>query len=893
MPTSLSLARTKFAPPRVRADAIQRERLLASLRASVMERSITLISAAAGFGKTTLLSQLAAADDGSLRFAWVSLDDEDNDVHHLSASIIHALDELDLIWDLEPEAVLRQFGSDDTRARKVLASIINALCSNEQQRIVLVLDDVHRVTEATALAAIGHLIERLPEHVALVLSSRTVPPLPLARLRARGQLGEFRPQEMRFTAEEARSFLARKLCGKPTPEDVEQLVVQSDGWPVGLVMIAEAVNNGEGAATAADRMRRLHAAPALFEFLAQEVLQALPQDTQDFMLRSSVLPELTPEMCETLTGRPDAAAALEDLYRRNLFVTRTGDGEAVMRFHDLFRDFLQQQLARKDPALLRDLHARAARAETRPASAIAHWLAAEQWGEAAGAIVRHGLHFISDGAALAVMRLISLLPAQQRETNPAIQLLLGSCCYMRWDMPQADQHFERAAELFERGGHAAGAGQAMFVRVMVLVVLGRLHEARRLFDLCSERVPPEHDLRGVVPVFQLWLELATGRADAARACFDEIIRIARSTDAPNLFSRMVAGGQFHAMLGAPGGARFLQAFSAALMDYAVQAGDRAQEATAAITQAWYELWTGRLAQARQLATKARNLNMLAGELKGLTLGILQIEAMLAAIEGDAATAESAAQSELEQVVSATGMRLAHGGAYVFLNERVHWILGDARGTANDFERLKATHAEHEWPFMRGSRLVGEAYVAIHTRDLARAQRLLEEALRIHERYPALTTGGTAHVPLAYTFLLQGQPARAWDALRPVATRVVHEGEVGLLLLDNPDAVAALLALEPPDAADAPLAEGMRQRWQSALVPAPARTEKTTLLDRLTARELQILQMVATGASNKRIASELFLSLHTVKRHVANIIGKLEVATRGQAAALYHRHRTSA
>jgi LuxR family maltose regulon positive regulatory protein len=164
----------------------------------------------------------------------------------------------------------------------------------------------------------------------------------------------------------------------------------------------------------------------LFAYLAQEVLNELPEDLQDFMLRSSILIELNPSLCTTLTGRADSAAVLDALYRRNLFLTAIDEFVPILRFHDLFRDFLEAELARRNPALKRQLHEQAASVETVASRAIYHLLVAEKWDEAMKRIAQAGDERLAHGAIATVERWIDTIPSEVRATNPMIAYLRGS-----------------------------------------------------------------------------------------------------------------------------------------------------------------------------------------------------------------------------------------------------------------------------------------------------------------------------------------------------------------------------------------------------------------------------------------------------------------------------------
>ncbi|MEQ1731250.1 MAG: AAA family ATPase [Vicinamibacterales bacterium] len=388
-----SVALTKFRVPRMRSDTVLRTALLHRLAGAVETTPLTLVCAPGGSGKTTLLTQLATTlrDQAGCTVLWIAIDTDDNDANRLFAALVQAVAPLNLTWESDPRALAAGVSGTGHQSRVALAALVNALCTSPARRIVIVIDDLHRIDRDEAFVLLESLIERLPDHVALVLGTRVEPLLPLARWRAHGELVEFLPAELRFTEAEALELAEQRqrVTGDTAlPERAHDAFVRSQGWAVGLSMLLQS-RPGQGS------LRVANAAPAvignggdvaqrqLFEYLAEEILASLPDELQAFVLKASILVEMNPTLCNAVTGRSDARATLEALYRRNLFLTAIDESVPVVRFHDLFRDFLEAELAARFGAELRDLHERAARAETVPSRAIQHFLKAERWDAAA------------------------------------------------------------------------------------------------------------------------------------------------------------------------------------------------------------------------------------------------------------------------------------------------------------------------------------------------------------------------------------------------------------------------------------------------------------------------------------------------------------------------------
>ena len=342
------LLRVKLTVPRRSQRLISRPRLMALLDGA-LEARLVLLSAPPGFGKTTaLVDWLAASGTG---YAWLSIDEADNDpvrfLRYLWAAVANvAADEVGSIADDSPAA----------DAPDVIAEI--AAMVAERSPSLLVLDDYHLIVSAEVQRDVSLLLDRLPSHVHLAILTRVDPALPLARLRARGELLEVRADALRFTTLEARSFLAERMGLAMADADVEVLVARTEGWPAVLQLAGLSLS---GRADASSFVRDFAATHRfVLDFIAEEVLGRLEPDVREFLLRTSVLDRLTGPLCDALTGGADGQAALEHLERSNLLIVPLDDERRWYRYHRLFADLLRARLAVEHPAELDGLHLRAA-----------------------------------------------------------------------------------------------------------------------------------------------------------------------------------------------------------------------------------------------------------------------------------------------------------------------------------------------------------------------------------------------------------------------------------------------------------------------------------------------------------------------------------------------------
>jgi LuxR family maltose regulon positive regulatory protein len=337
-----------FAPP-LRPGIVERPRLVDSLM-SAAHVPVVLVSAPAGYGKTTLLALWREHDQRP--FPWVSLDAADNDPVVMVSGMLEALAPV-----VEFDAAIR----DGLRApapaleELVLPSVVDA-CVASRHPFVLVLDDVHLIGEPRCFTVIDYLAQRLPVGCQLALATRTDPPLPLASLRAHGQLVELRAAELSLGDAEAQALLA--AAGVHLADDrVASLVERTEGWPAAIYLAALSLRDRSDPEDFVDRFAGMNRHVA--DFLSEDVLSRQPENVIGFLLHTCVVEELTASLCDALTERTDADAMLRELERSNLFVVPLDEERRGYRYHHLFAQYLRAELARREPTLVPELHRRA------------------------------------------------------------------------------------------------------------------------------------------------------------------------------------------------------------------------------------------------------------------------------------------------------------------------------------------------------------------------------------------------------------------------------------------------------------------------------------------------------------------------------------------------------
>ena len=374
------LIATKLYVPKLRRGLLARPRLSAHLRRGAESR-LTLVSAPAGFGKTTLLAEWMGETPGEDRcVAWLSLDPSDNEPESFWTYVVTALQ---TAVPGVGSGVLELIASSPLPTDLVLTTLLNELAAAPGE-VWLVLDDYHLVDSHDVRDGMTFLLEHLPPHVHVVLSTRADPDLPLARWRVRGELVEIRAADLRFTSDEAATYLNEATGLHLAAGDVEVLEERTEGWIAALQLAALSIQGREDVSSFIARFAGNDR--YIVDYLVEEVLAHQSEPVREFLLHTAVLDRLTGPLCDALTGRDDGSHMLTTLQRANLFLVALDDQREWYRYHHLFADVLRARLLAQQPDLVPLLHQRASRwfeAHAASDEAIRHALAARDFDRAA------------------------------------------------------------------------------------------------------------------------------------------------------------------------------------------------------------------------------------------------------------------------------------------------------------------------------------------------------------------------------------------------------------------------------------------------------------------------------------------------------------------------------
>lgn len=867
-PSLPDFALAKIQPPRPRIGLIERPALEQALLRALREQRLVLLLAPAGYGKTAVLTQAIRRLPAGCALAWICADEDDH-LQRFLACLCAALEPYDLPWRMAPDA-LPVLAQSEHGLRDVAAELVNALAAADLSCGLIVLDDLHRVADPSVFTLLQALIERLPERWTVLIASRVEPPLPLARLRVTGDLAEFRQDALRFGAAEVASLLDALPPGTPLP-DAQELLQRTEGWPVGLRLSLNAPAGVQPRRLAGVTQRHL------FDYLAAEVLDDMPAELRLFLLRCSVLPEMTAARCAHVSGMAQAARLLDELERRSLFVSVLQADELTLRMHDLVRDFLQDRLQRDHAAELPALLCRAAEHEPDLQRAVS-WLArAGAWDQAEALLRQRGEPMFMRGSGGTVEQLLALFPAAELESRPDLQWLRGLAAMQHLDFDALLAAMQQAAAGFERADRTRDAVLARAYACLGLQHAGRLddeaREAERLRAL-----PLDAPARAFVHCAGVWSAYARAETEAIAPLYATMLDALEQADDAPLWHRCAI---VSLLIGLPGMAPLLERFA----DGALRAaGDMPSElqCSALHIRAWLAIGHGRLDQADACLARADEAYRWLGLTRGMNHSNGITHALLDALRGkrDASLAALQRLTQDLQQHSPPSHRRASEHLVLAAQLQAAWLLEDHDAVRAADAALARAANPFEWRAAPLCRQFGRACVALLDGRLDDACGLLE-ALAQGPNRVTYFLADAARLLLCDLLLRQGRRAEAARTLQPWLQAVRGGGESAGALFAGRAVRQRLLRADWSGDLDQALAPLSALDGVASDMPA---ADDAPALAPLSEREREVLALIARGDSNKLIARAFDLSPHTVKRHVANILDKLGVDTRGQAAA---------
>jgi len=899
---SAPILATKLLFPLPRSNLVPRPRLVERLMTGWRDAcKLILVSAPAGYGKTTLITDWLAGlapspapqvRNAEVRVSWLSLDESDNDPARFVSYLLAALQQIDPAIGQAAQALLQIPGPPQTTA--ALTSLANDLAA-QPAPFLLVLDDYHLIQAPPVHQIVAFFLEHGPPQMRLVVATREDPPLPLARLRARGQILDIRQSDLKFTEAETAAFLRQAMRLDLAAADVTTLHQRTEGWIAGLQLAALSMQQS---ADAGRFVARLSGSDRyILDYLVEEVFQRQTPEVQAFLLRTSILDRLCAGLCDALLGRgaeeqrdggdssspppplcTSARELLDRLDRANLFVVPLDQTRQWYRYHHLFRDLLRARRGALDVA---ELHRRAAawfEQHDFLDEALEHCLAAADWDAAERLLSEAAAGAINRGQFATLSRWLDALPKARLRRNPEMAALKG------WALLALGQ-FDAVTSWASLAESLLGPDAPPFSRALVLCLQTYVAQLRadipqvialaeRALTLLATGDP--HGLRGAALANLASAQISSGDIPAAAATLAELARVGQARG--HAISAVSALCNLAELEHRQGRAREALALGRQALDLAVDGRGHplplAGHAHLALGLVYFDL--DDLARAREHLAQGIAL----GQQLGPTSGALQAAFTLARIQQRAGETEAALATAAAARRSAAALNLPLAEALAAAYEAdFRLALGDVAAAMR--WAAAAGLAPTDTPtFVREAEYVIYARVLLAQDRAAEARTLLAN----FERYAR--QAGLAGT-LITVCVLQAQSAQALGqrapALAPLAEAVRLAAPEGCrrAFLDGGPAIAALLPgvrHVAPAFVDALLGRLRPAAEQGK--PAIAQP----LIEPLSERELEVLRLIADGLSNAEIAAKLFVTVGTAKTHVHNILGKLGADGRPRAIA---------
>ena len=898
---STPILATKLYLPPPRPKAVLRPHLIERLDEG-LHGKLTLISASAGFGKTTLVSEWLA--NCARAAAWLSLDEADSDLTRFLTYLVAALQTIAPNVGEGMLAALQSPQPPPTEA--MLTALLNDIATIPHN-FILVLDDYH-VVDATAVdQALAFLLDHLPPQMHLVITTREDPQLPLARLRARGQMTEVRATDLRFTHAEAAGFLHQVMGLKLAAEEVAALEMRTEGWVAGLQLAALSMRGREDApqfvkAFAGDNRY-------IVDYLVEEVLQRQPERVRSFLLQTSILDRLSGALCDAVTGQHDSIAMLDALERGNLFVVPLDDQRHWFRYHHLFADVLATRARQEQPAQVPILHQRASEwyaANGFPADAIRHALAAKDFARAAALVELAWPAMEGRFQTTTWLHWAKALPDELVRTRPVLSTAYGWAFLNGGELEAAEPHLRAAERWLESSAQERAemvvVDEMQFSVLPATIATARTYQAQARGDLLAsvkygqralDLLPQEDYLRRGPAAALLGLAYWTsGDLEAAfRALTDAMVGFLKAGNLNFAISVTYGLGDIRTVQGRLHDA--IKSYTDALQ-IALAQGEPLLRGTADLYLGLSELYR------EQNDLDAAVHNLLRSEALGEQAGLpdwryrhCRAQARFKQAEGDLSGALDLLDDALRYYRRTP---VPDVRPLTAIKTRV-WVAQGRLSEARRWVQEMALSVDDDLSFLREYEHITLARVLLAEYSPAPAGHDLRGAMHLLDRLQQAADAGGRMGSVIEILLLQALAHQAQDDM-PHALAALERA----LKLAEPEGYVRIFVDEGLPLAhllSAAAAQGMMPAYigklLAAFVPvdlaAHSRPDQADLhaaqplIEPLSARELEVLQLIAEGLGNQEIANRLYLSQHTVKVHARNIYGKLGANSRTHAIAI--------
>ncbi|MCW2488504.1 helix-turn-helix transcriptional regulator [Candidatus Symbiopectobacterium sp. NZEC127] len=876
----LPLILTKFTPPRSPGTLLQRDRLLQRLD-SAASSSLTLVCAAAGFGKTTLLTQwYQHRQRQGDALAWLSLEDDDNTPLMFSRYLLEALRPRYHGWST---AFQRYFQGDfPVDFSLLVAELVNQLhgCPHP---LYLILDDYQSISHPDIHAGLNYLVNHAPASLHVIIGSRSQLPVALGRLQVQDQLVEIYHDELRFSLDEASSYFAQSTTTPLKPQEIQQAIALTEGWIAGIKMAALSLGD---TTPAHHGLRYLNAnSRSMSRYMEEVIFAPLPPDVLDFLLQTSMLNRLHPDLCDAVTGYHNGEAMLTWIAQHNLFLSTLDEAGFWFRYHPLMRDALQSRLQHRMGNAIHRLHERAG-----------NWFAAQQlWAEA----IRHALaagkpgtpHAEAGAQSLAeegdidtLVRWIRYLPANVEPSRIALQINLAWALSHHFQFNDA-RHLLDAIETFV-ANHPDALDHTTWVRLRVVRAICEAFAENIAYSMTL--VEP---LLREVPCGDIWVDglvcnilsychLANARPQQALEV--QALIPDTKTASRNLFVEVYRAYVIAQGLLRQGNLREAERHASQALQLAEPLTGPHSSSSATLAPLLAEIaWEqGDIARINALLTPRLQMidDVCPPDGFSRCYLVLAQQAQLTAREEEA----NALLLHAENLTIQRGWRHARVS---LLAQRITFQLqsgdnAEAVQLLDQLQRLTDEMAGEQNDALRWFREQSRARLLIATGDLRMAAEVLHAVMLEQEHCGEWLAATRLRLWLSGVLWRTGETEQAIAVCKPAILRAVKQHLHRSLLDAGPELLSLLRHAQQQQTSDEPFTHAIAALWTTLAPSQPGNT--SPVAPRLTEREHQTLQLIADGFSNKEIARALGISAETVKWHLKQLYEKLQVNGRIQA-----------
>ena len=898
---------TKLFIPQPRLNLVPRPRLLNCLDAALGGK-LTLVSAPAGYGKTTLLAEWV--QQVKIPVKWLSLDPGDNDPPRFWRYFVAALQSIELLEPLKiGESLLRLLKSSPLPEHEQLLGGLIAEIAAVPERYTLILDDFHLVTNVQILDGLFYILENLPPGsfgLHLILSCRSDPPWPLARLRVQNQITELRASDLRFTPEEATVFLKEVMQLSLLPEHIVELEKRTEGWVAGLQMAALSMQGRNDIPGFLEGFSGSHR--FVLDFLVEEVLNLQTPEMLDFLLKTSILERMTGSLCAAVSGDQASAEILLWLEKANMFLIALDDQRIWYRYHQLFADLLQKQLLSRNPEQLPELHRRASSWYAQsglPSESVAHALKTQDWNFAAIRIEEYVLDMIQIGEITLVRHWMSSLPDEIIRSRPILCIAQAWTSTRYASVELAEELISQAEAALSKSLSQDGSITAQdyhFVSTQIAVLQVVIARARgdstqhqqELALEALQRVVPAEDAAARATLFLRlgFCYLDLGKDEQADRIFSQSFRLGNSSGNHYAahsasYGRMVIArrhGKLHKLAG----------LCRQTLDTIQEHDDQHQSlsgiALTMLGSLYYE-WND-LDEAERLLTQGLKLVEQVGIAELLVKGHFAL-ACIRITQGDEVplpNLEKIAEGgnpELASLALALQVRLillqsSSNPFSLGLDKAVGWARSQQHGL-----RGQPTYDWEIYEKLVYARVLCRQFQS--RASVKNEEKLLEVLVFLQEQCQSLEKldweGILVEVYLVMAVITQilGRKDKALIALEQ-ALILAEPGNFVRTFLDEGDTAQKLIQ----DALSEGICEVYTQELVSIFNPSLSerhelKVQQVNWVEEFSERERQVLRLLNTELNVPEIAAEIHLAPTTVRTHVQNIYRKLDV--HGRIAAL--------